>query len=436
LPSRIDGAAPKRLLLTVAVVGVGWLTGLQFDLDGLPYTSAYLFAATALLAMGLYSSTYEISVADVRHDLRTVVAAVTVGVLLKATLISLVMLAAFRHPQYLVFGVAVAQIDPLSVAALQGKSRMSRRAKHILLAWASFDDPVTVVLTVYVSAITLTAMGRGGAGPGFVGGNLTALLLSIPINVGLALLGLGVWWLVTRGRAAGQTGRARLRGVRRALAISLLLPLAAVAVWQSLMLGLALVGLFYRPRLERLLAPLTQLAFLVAAFALGLLLVDGARPVPGLVLGVTAFAAQMLVAALLTRSLPRTDRIYLALGQQNGITAVILALLLEPRFPGTVAVIAPAILVIGVLNIASNAAFGNWTAIGGAFRYGLWVAPRRVWSSRILWYAGSLWYVPREWPHVGASPANGRRLAGEVPASNGAGPVLRPGTDIPARPHP
>ncbi|HEU5155472.1 MAG TPA: hypothetical protein VFU43_00615 [Streptosporangiaceae bacterium] len=382
MPGQIDVAAAKRLLFTVVVVAVGWATGHFFNLDRLPYTSVYLFTATALLAIGLYSSTYQISVTHVRRDLRTVLAAVTVGVFLKAALISLAMLAVFRHPEYLVFGIAVAQIDPLSVAALQGRSRMSRRAKNILLAWASFDDPITVVLTVYVSAITLTAMGRGGAGPGSVGANVAALLLSVPLNVAFAAIGLLLWWLVTQARGArsgppgppgtGHPARAvatdHARGVRRALAICVLLGLAVIGVWRSLMLGLALIGLFYRPAIQRWLGPLTQTAFLVAAWALGLLLVDEVRPGAGLVLGVVAFGVQILVAALLTRGLPRVDRFHLALAQQNGITAIILALLLEPRFPGTVAVIAPAILVIGVLNIATNAAYDNRHAVVAAVR--------------------------------------------------------------------
>ena len=42
------------------------------------------------------------------------------------------------------------------------------------------------------------------------------------------------------------------------------------------------------------------------------------------------------------------------MSQQNGITAIILALLLETVFPGTVAIVAPAILVISVLHLTSN----------------------------------------------------------------------------------
>ncbi|NUR64455.1 MAG: hypothetical protein HOQ47_01735, partial [Streptomyces sp.] len=52
---------------------------------------------------------------------------------------------------------------------------------------------------------------------------------------------------------------------------------------------------------------------------------------------------------------PARDRVSLSLSQQNGITAIILALLLEPALPQAVAVIAPAILVVNLLHLGSNA---------------------------------------------------------------------------------
>jgi hypothetical protein len=141
------------------------------------------------------------------------------------------------------------------------------------------------------------------------------------------------------------------------LAAALLVAFAAVAVWQFLVLGLAVAGLFFRPWLGRWLDRGTGLALLLASAALGMLLVDGVAPVPGLVLGLAAFGAHAVVALLLARRLPGSDRGYLALSQQNGITAIILALLLEGSFPGTAAVVAPAILVINVLHLACTSAF-------------------------------------------------------------------------------
>jgi hypothetical protein len=73
------------------------------------------------------------------------------------------------------------------------------------------------------------------------------------------------------------------------------------------------------------------------------------------VLGVAAYAAQVVVALLLTiPKVWRGDRARLALGQQNGLTAIILALLLEPNFPGTIAVVAPAIIVVNLLHALCN----------------------------------------------------------------------------------
>jgi hypothetical protein len=130
--------------------------------------------------------------------------------------------------------------------------------------------------------------------------------------------------------------------------------LLAFAVWHFLMLGLAIIGLFIRPDFGKHLERATRAAFFCAVFALGLLL-TGVDLLPGLVLGVAAFGAQFVIAQVIARRHTTNDRGYLALGQQNGITAVILALLLQPDFPQTIGIVAPAILVVNVLHIAGNA---------------------------------------------------------------------------------
>ncbi|MFF5308212.1 hypothetical protein [Streptomyces massasporeus] len=100
-------------------------------------TTGYVVATGLLLAVGLYGSTHGIDLADLRRDLRGVVAAVTLGVVLKAALISGVMVLAFDRPEYLILGIVVAQIDPLSVTALSRDGHMSQRARSLLTAWAS-----------------------------------------------------------------------------------------------------------------------------------------------------------------------------------------------------------------------------------------------------------------------------------------------------------
>ncbi|WP_221357136.1 hypothetical protein [Streptomyces beigongshangae] len=84
-------------------------------------------------------------------------------------------------------------------------------------------------------------------------------------------------------------------------------------------------------------------------------LVDGVEPGPGIALGTAAFGAQTAVGWILTRSLDHYDRVSLvALAQQNGVTAVVLALSLEPAFPRTVAIVAPAVVTVNTLRFLAN----------------------------------------------------------------------------------
>jgi hypothetical protein len=337
------------LMLVMVAVGTvfGTVSGQVRDILDSPF---YVPFVTLLLAIGLYGSTRAIDLRLLRSDLRTVVLAVTVGVLLKAAVITGVMMAAFRDPAYLVLGVAVAQIDPLSVAALGETSRLSRRGRGLLLAWASFDDPVTTLLTIYAAALALPLQPDGtGAGHDLGGG--ATFTVDLAGNLGVAAAAVLVHRLARRAAPR----------LELPVACAVLAAVFAVGVWRTWVLAVALVGLWVRPVLRsrpdlvgRVLDRAVDGAFLLAALLLGAVLALGASPLPGLVLGVAAFAAHALVSLPLTRSQSGADKALLALAQQNGITAIILALLLEPLFDGTVAVVAPAILVINLLYLASN----------------------------------------------------------------------------------
>ncbi|MFJ5984571.1 hypothetical protein [Lentzea sp. NPDC092896] len=332
-------ATMRRLLLLLVAVGVGWALARGTGLDDLPSSGWYFTAATALLAIGLYNSTFGIDVADVRRHLRIVVTAVTLGVLVKAALITTVMWLAFSSPAYLVLGIAVAQIDPLSTAAAMGSSRLSKRAKSVLAAWAAFDDPITMLLTIYLSALALRA--QGATGGALARGGLFSFGTNVIANLLFAAAGVGLWWLLSRIRPE------RVRLVAQLVLVAAVL---AVGVWQFLLLGVAIVGLVARPPIAAVLDRITQAAFLTASVLLGFLLVGGVLVPQGVVLGLAAFGSQVLVGLVITGGLGRRDRTYIAFAQQNGITAIILVLLLEPDFPGTAAVVAPAILVINTLH--------------------------------------------------------------------------------------
>jgi hypothetical protein len=322
---------PLRLALLLVVVAV-WAAAAAAGLRGIQSSPAYSVATSLLLGIGLYGSTASIDRAGAAAHKKIILWAITVGVLLKAAVIGGVLYLVTRDPVFFVLGVAVAQIDPLSVATLMGDDRMSARAKSILAAWASFDDPMTVLLAVYASALV-----RGDHG---LGGGVGRYALDLAFNLGLAALAIAAW---------------RVLRERRVVVTVVFVALLVVAVWQFLMLAIAIVGLFVRPAwLVRRLPSITNGALLVSGGVLGLLLVNGVHIREGLLLGLMAFVAQAVAAALLTRRLPATDRTHLALAQQNGITAIILGLRLEVPFPGAIGVIAPAILVTNITHYLAN----------------------------------------------------------------------------------
>lgn len=352
--------ATRHLWTMFAIVGFGWAVGAGAETGNLGDSSVYLFFTMMLLAIGLYGSTSDIPLREARQDVRLLLLAITVGVIAKAGLIALVLWFALDQPAYLLLAVAVAQIDPLSVAALRENSRLSSRGRAVLSVWASFDDPVTVLLTAYTAPIALRALDGppGTGGMGATGGdNLLDYAAQLGWNAALVCAAAVAWLLLRR---AGGLDPARWSRTAEVIAVLLLFALVLLAGGFALMLGVAVIGLFFRPRvLQRHISTIVRGAYVVAAFTLGLLLVNGIDLLHGVVLGAAAYGAQMVVGSVLTRKLDRTDRISLALSQQNGVTAIVLALSLEPMFPQAVAIVAPAILTVNCLHFAANSVWNR-----------------------------------------------------------------------------
>lgn len=327
-----------RLLLFVLVgLGFAWVTSVE--VATLAHSAYYKYGAYLLLAVGLYGATVGIDLRQARRDKRVISTAVTVGVILKAALIGGVLALAWQNPLFLILGVAVAQIDPLSVAALMGDERMSPRARTVLAAWSSFDDPFTVILAIYAAAVAVNTFGIGDVPPS---GSDPLLLYAVDLGGNLCLAGFA--WLVWR-----------LIGDRPSLRYAVLAGCFVVSVATGWMLAIAIIGLFARPAaLHDLIPRLTHWALYAAAVALGVLLIDGIQVWEGISLGIAAFLAQIVAAALLTGGMPRADRWHLAFAQQNGITAIILALTLQIQFDGVVAVVAPAIITANLIHAAVN----------------------------------------------------------------------------------
>lgn len=327
------------LCLGAVVAYVGNVHSLQ--------ASAWYPALTGtLLAIGLYGSTFGINLAEARQHTKIIVMAVTVGVLLKALFIGGILALIFQDPFYFILGILVAQIDPLSVAALLKGNRLSVRAKTILASWASFDDPVTVILALYVPALLAHITHQHWGSPTSDG--MGDYLLGIGGNLGYALVVFAIWLLVRRHVH-------RPKPSHILIVLALLVAILGVAVQNMWMLSVAIIGLFFRPSIDASIEWATKWAFRLATLLLGVLMINGVDIFKGILLGAIAYMSQIVVGALLTRGLPYRDRVHIALAQQNGITAIILSLLFEPIFPGVVAIVAPAIVVINLLHFAVNA---------------------------------------------------------------------------------
>ncbi|UVS81213.1 hypothetical protein [Actinokineospora sp. UTMC 2448] len=349
----MNGALRAALLLTTAAAG--WFIADWFGLHDVTGSAVYAWLITALLGTGLYAAAYGIDLQEARTHLRTVILAVTVGVMAKVAVIATVMVVFFGDSRMILLAVAVAQIDPLSVAALRHRSKLSPAASSLLSAWASFDDPITVLLTAYLAAFVL--QGEGDAGLGALDTGLLPFLANLGLNLLFAALAFVLW------RAYESRWRARVpkTAVRRrwavVAAVVVVLALATVAVSYALLLSLAFIGLFVRPRIASAIDRIATAALYAATFAIGMVVVvDRPTALAGIVLGAAAFFAQFLIALLLpARGLSAADRMGLAFAQQNGLTAIVLALLLEPLYPGAAGTIAFAVVVINVLHGVANA---------------------------------------------------------------------------------
>lgn len=344
-----------HLLKLILFILLGLVIAQLTNIHNLEDTSWYMVLVATLLATGLYASTYGIDLKEARKHLKIIVSAVTVGVVLKAAIIGGGLALLFQDPFFLILGITVAQIDPLSVANLMKGSRMSAKAKTILASWASFDDPITVILALYAPLLVaqLTGVDLGSiTGNADIGNNLVGYVRELGLNLLLAGSALALWLVV---RHYAKQANAWLAVGLGASAYLLLAVTFSLSVLYFMMLGIALIGLFLRPpKLDRVIDHAIVWALRAAAVLLGLLLVGGINVWSGVALGVAAYFAQVIVGFLLTRGLPKKDRWHISFAQQNGITAIILALLFEPIHTGTVAIVAPAIIVINGLHWLMN----------------------------------------------------------------------------------
>ena len=116
---------------------------------------------------------------------------------------------------------------------------------------------------------------------------------------------------------------------------------------------MAITGLFLRPKIDRLVNVSVKICFAVALFLIGMHLISGLEVMWGFIVGLSVVFAQIATVILFMRAMSVRDRAYLACSQQNGITAIILALLFETQNVAVAGIVAFAILVINLVHTLS-----------------------------------------------------------------------------------
>ncbi|HET8669123.1 MAG TPA: hypothetical protein VFM05_00450, partial [Candidatus Saccharimonadales bacterium] len=81
-----------------------------FNVQGVQNSQWYVLSVATLLAIGLYSSTYGISLKEARTHVGLILRAITIGVLLKALIIGTAMALILQSSYGFILGIAVAQI--------------------------------------------------------------------------------------------------------------------------------------------------------------------------------------------------------------------------------------------------------------------------------------------------------------------------------------
>jgi len=300
-----------------------------------PFISTYInftTLAVILLVIGLYASVYEIDNKIIKKHTKMVITAVTFGVLVKSIIIGTIFFLITKNSFSFLLGVAVAQIDPLSVSYLL-KSKdgsFSATGRAILRVWASFDDPMTILLSVFfVAPLTI----------GTFHNNPFVYLYEFVFNTAFALI-----IFILDKYILNEIGKK----------IILVLSLVIAGVF-NLTLGIALIALFLRPKLGDELSKIVTAAFFIGVLLLGITLkIDIQAIVYGIMLGILAFGAQVVATFLIAKKLKNSDKLHLAFAQYNGITSIGLAIFFAQYFHLMTSIIAVAVITINTIYYVTN----------------------------------------------------------------------------------
>lgn len=376
----------KPLVWFLGLIVLGFTVAFLFDASkAIEAWIVYIVVVRFLLTGGLYAATYGITWREFsRRDIRIIGLAITIGVLGKSAAIGFCLMGIFGDPHHILIGVALAQIDPLIITLLTRGERLSEDAKRILLSWASFDDPVTVVITALLLPLWFSTTEGISFQVNWEG------IVSIPVQIVLALfivaVYLGLIKIITnllKRKGTEMTffvegtpiftspyNKWILAGVFGVVGIIFFILMSTLLLFGFflLMLGVGIIGCLVRPQeISNIIDVAVTWTFRAVSILLGVMFFTSIKTGGdiahylwiGLIAGMLAYWAQVIAGFALTGGLPWKDRVHIAFAQMNGLTAANLALVLEPMIPGAVVIILTAIIVIYVHNMICNRIIDN-----------------------------------------------------------------------------
>jgi NhaP-type Na+/H+ or K+/H+ antiporter len=327
----------KTAFSLIITLAAGLIASNLFNLQPIFINQYFSILTYGILCLGLYGSVYGINLDELRTHNKIVLSAVTFGVLFKTLFIGAGFYLIFPSPLAFILGVIVAQIDPVgTVHLMNNNQKLSATGQTIIRAWSSFDDPITVLLALYLFLPMVLQTQRS--------------ILDYLVMFGYNLIFCSLVYISKK-----------YWNLRDNAQLVLLLFVFGICVYFQLTLSIAIIGLFLRPvrlfskfNFELILQKLLQFVFLFSTFLIGALSQGQFDILRGVGLGLLAVLSQIVVSSLLTQKLHKADKINIAFAQYNGITSIVLAIFFEENNLKVVPIVIIALVTINLVYYFNN----------------------------------------------------------------------------------
>ena len=321
-----------NILVFIALTIIGLALGVITGINPIAAPGFKLFSSIAL-AVGLYASVVGIDITSLGKYKKTATFIITAGVPIQIVITAAIMWIIYPHPISLLVAVAIDQIDPLSVnTLLNNKLGMSTEAKSLLRVWASFDDPVTVLVGLAFLVPVITGVATGSAATYLLG-----LMLNLVPAITLYLMHRRGWL------------QSRLVSL-----ILLALTMGYVVLFEAFLLA-AIIGLFIRPIDEAKLGRVVSVIYYLVIVVVGAAVADyGVDLRLGFLLAIVEFFVVQPLSALFMVKGTTNDIFRLAFAQQNGLTTILMGLVFQSLGFNVLPILLPAIIIINMLNLSIN----------------------------------------------------------------------------------